>query len=164
MLECRENFTPTAEEMERTLLMVKPDGVQRGLVGEVIRRLEARGLKLVGLKLIWVSLEQAEDLYAVHRGKAFYDGLIRYITSSPVVVSVWEGPNAVEVVRRTIGATNPVQAEPGTIRGDFGLAIGRNLVHASDGPEAAAREVGIFFREGELISFERAVDRWVLED
>lgn len=150
--------------MERTLLMVKPDGVQRGLVGEVIRRLEARGLKPVGLKLIWVSTEQAERLYAVHRGKPFYDGLIRYITSSPVVVSVWEGPNAVEVVRRTIGATNPVQAEPGTIRGDFGLSIGRNIVHASDGPETAAREVAIFFREDELVAFDRVLDRWVLEE
>lgn len=150
--------------MERTLLMVKPDGVQRGLIGEVIRRLEARGLKLIGLKLTWVSTEQAERLYAVHQGKPFYEGLIRYITSSPVVVSVWEGPNAVEVVRRTIGATNPVQAEPGTIRGDFGLSIGRNIVHASDGPETAAREVAIFFRDDELVSFDRVVDRWVLEE
>lgn len=144
--------------------MVKPDGVQRGLIGEVIRRLEARGLKPVGLKLIWVSTEQAEELYAVHQGKPFYDGLIRYITSSPVVVSVWEGPNAVEVVRRTIGATNPVQAEPGTIRGDFGLSIGRNIVHASDSPETAAREMGIFFRDDELVNFDRVLDRWVLEE
>jgi nucleoside-diphosphate kinase len=164
MLECPEDSTLAGTEMERTLLMVKPDGVQRGLVGEVIRRLEARGLKPVGLKLIWVSTEQAERLYAVHQGKPFYEGLIRYITSSPVVVSVWEGPNAVEVVRRTIGATNPVQAEPGTIRGDFGLSIGRNIVHASDGPETAAREVAIFFREDELVSFDRVLDRWVLEE
>ena len=149
--------------MQRTLVIVKPDAVQRGLIGAVLSRLEARGLKLVGLKLIAVDEALARRHYGVHEGKPFFSGLIQYITSSPVVVGVFEGPEAVAVVRSTVGATNPVAAAPGTIRGDWALEIGRNLIHASDSPETAATEVELFFRPEELVSYERATDRWILE-
>ena len=149
--------------MQRTLIIVKPDAVQRGLIGGVLSRLEARGLKLVGLKLIAVDEALARRHYGVHEGKPFFAGLIQYITSSPVVVGVFEGPEAVAVVRATVGATNPVAAAPGTIRGDWALEIGRNLIHASDSPETAATEVDLFFRPAELVSYERATDRWILE-
>ncbi|HZR99641.1 MAG TPA: nucleoside-diphosphate kinase [Chloroflexota bacterium] len=149
--------------MQRTLIIVKPDAVQRGLIGAVLSRLEARGLKLVGLKLIAVDEALARRHYGIHEGKPFFAGLIQYITSSPVVVGVFEGPEAVAVVRATVGATNPVAAAPGTIRGDFALEIGRNLIHASDSPETAATEVALFFRPEELVSYERATDRWILE-
>jgi nucleoside-diphosphate kinase len=149
--------------MQRTLIIVKPDAVQRGLIGGVLSRLEARGLKLVGLKLIAVDEALARRHYGVHEGKPFFAGLIQYITSSPVVVGVFEGPEAVAVVRSTVGATNPVAAAPGTIRGDWALEIGRNLIHASDSPETAASEVALFFRPEELVSYERATDRWILE-
>jgi len=149
--------------MQQTLIIVKPDAVQRGLIGGVISRLEARGLKLVGLKLIAVDEALARRHYGVHEGKPFFAGLIQYITSSPVVVGVFEGPEAVAVVRSTVGATNPVAAAPGTIRGDWALEIGRNLIHASDSPETAATEVALFFKPDEVISYERATDRWILE-
>ncbi len=149
--------------MERTLVIVKPDGVQRGLVGEILARLERRGLKLVGMKMVWIDRELAERHYAVHKGKPFYEGLIAYITSSPVVLAVFEGKNAVALVRQTVGATNPAEAAPGTIRGDFGVEIGRNLIHASDSPENGEREVALFFRAEELFAYERDVDRWVWE-
>jgi len=149
--------------MQQTLIIVKPDAVQRGLIGGVLGRLEARGLKLVGLKLIAVDEALARRHYGVHEGKAFFAGLIQYITSSPVVVGVFEGPEAVAVVRSTVGATNPVAAAPGTIRGDWALEIGRNLIHASDSPETAATEVALFFKPGEIMSYERATDRWILE-
>ncbi|HLH24967.1 MAG TPA: nucleoside-diphosphate kinase [Chloroflexota bacterium] len=149
--------------MQRTLIIVKPDAVQRGLIGGVLSRLEARGLKLVGLKLIAVDEALARRHYGVHEGKPFFPGLIQYITSSPVVVGVFEGPEAVAVVRATVGATNPVAAAPGTIRGDWALEIGRNLIHASDSPETAATEVALFFRPEELVTYERATDRWILE-
>jgi nucleoside-diphosphate kinase len=149
--------------MQRTLIIVKPDAVQRGLIGGVLSRLEARGLKLVGLKLIAIDEALARRHYAVHEGKPFFAGLIQYITSSPVVVGVFEGPEAVAVVRATVGATNPVAAAPGTIRGDWALEIGRNLIHASDSPETAATEVALFFRPEEVVSYERATDRWILE-
>jgi len=149
--------------VERTFVMIKPDGVQRGLIGEIIARLERRGLKIVAMKMLWVSPELAARHYAVHQGKPFYEGLVRYITSGPVVAMVVEGPRAVEVVRKTMGATDPAKAEPGTIRADFGLTIGRNLVHGSDGPETAAFEIGLFFREEEILSYERDVDRWIVE-
>ncbi len=149
--------------MQRTLIIVKPDAVQRGLIGAVLSRLEARGLKLVGLKLIAVDEALARRHYGIHEGKPFFAGLIQYITSSPVVVGVFEGPEAVAVVRATVGATNPVAAAPGTIRGDFALEIGRNLIHASDSPETAATEVALFFRPEELVIYERATDRWILE-
>ena len=149
--------------MERTLVIVKPDGVQRGLIGEIIARLERRGLKLVGLKFMQITPELARRHYAVHQGKLFYEPLVAYITSSPVTVMVWEGKQAIEVVRKTMGATNPVNAEPGTIRADFGVEIGRNLVHGSDGPETAAFEVALFFREEELVSWARSGERWIIE-
>ena len=150
--------------MERTLIIVKPDGVQRGLAGEIISRLEWRGLKIVGLKLLQVSRELAERHYGVHRGKSFYPGLVDYITASPVVVGVLEGPGAVAVVRSTVGATDPAKADAGTIRGDLGISIGRNLIHASDGAETAEHEIGLFFQPAELVSYQRALDRWILEE
>ena len=145
------------------MIIVKPDGVQRGLAGEIISRFERRGLKIVGLKLMQVSRELAERHYGVHRGKSFYEGLVSYITAAPVVVGVLEGPGAVGVVRSTVGATDPAKASPGTIRGDFGVSIGRNLIHASDGAETAEHEVGLFFQPDELVSYERALDPWILE-
>lgn len=149
--------------MERSFVMVKPDGVQRGLVGEIISRLERRGLKLAGAKFMQVPRALAEEHYAEHEGRPFYPGLIEYITSSPVMAMVWEGPNAIEAIRQTMGSTHPLKAEPGSVRHDYGLEIGRNLTHASDGGESAAREVGLWFGEGELVNWERAVDRWVFE-
>ncbi|NOZ82496.1 MAG: nucleoside-diphosphate kinase [Euryarchaeota archaeon] len=149
--------------MERTLLIVKPDGVMRGLVGEVISRVERRGLKLVAMKMVQVSRELAERHYAEHREKPFFEQLVGYITSAPVVVAVVEGANAVKVVRRMVGATSPAEAEPGSIRGDFALDIGRNVVHASDSPEAAEREIALFFSPEEILSYSRADERWVYE-
>ncbi len=149
--------------MERTLVLVKPDGVQRGLIGEVISRLERRGLRLVAAKFMWVSRELAETHYAVHKGKPFYDGLIEYITSAPVMAMVWEGVNAVAAVRQTMGATRPTEAAPGSIRHDFALEVGRNLTHASDSVETGRQEVALWFREEELVQWERDVDRWVFE-
>ncbi len=150
--------------MERTLVLVKPDGVQRGLMGEVIRRLERRGLRLVAAKFVMVSRDLAERHYAIHKGKPFYDGLIAYITSAPVLAMVWEGPGAVAAVRQTMGATRPTQAAPGSIRHDFGLEIGRNLTHASDSTETAALEVSLWFQPAELVSWSRDVDRWIFEE
>ena len=149
--------------MERTLVIIKPDAVQRGLIGEIITRLEQRGLKLAGMKFMQITPELASRHYAVHKGKSFYEPLVAYITSSPVVVMVWEGKQAIEVVRKTMGATNPAKAEPGTIRADFAVEIGRNLVHGSDGPETAAFEVGLFFREDELVTWTRDAERWITE-
>lgn len=149
--------------MERTLVIVKPDGVQRGLIGPIITRLEQRGLKIVGLKMMQITPELARKHYAIHEGKPFFDGLIRYITSSPVVVMVVEGKKAIEVVRATMGATNPVAAAPGTIRADYALEIGRNLVHGSDGPETAKTEIALFFKPEELLDYSRDTDRWIFE-
>ncbi len=149
--------------MERTLVLLKPDAVQRGLVGQIISRFEARGLKLVGLKLVQIDRPLASRHYAVHQGKPFYQGLIDYITSSPVVAMVLEGPQAIEVVRRTMGATRPAEAAPGTIRADYALEVGRNLVHGSDSPESARCEIGLFFTAAELVPWPRADDRWVYE-
>jgi len=148
---------------ERTLVLVKPDAMQRGLAGEILRRIEQRGLRLVGLKLLRIDESLARRHYAEHEGKPFFPGLIEYITSAPVVAAVFEGPDAVRAVRATVGATNPVEAVPGSIRADFGLQKGRNLVHASDSPESGEREVALFFRPDELVSWERDVDRWITE-
>ncbi len=150
--------------MERTLVLIKPDGVQRGLIGEIISRLERRGLKIVALKMIQISPELAARHYAVHQGKPFYESLVRYITSGPVVAMVVEGPKAIEVVRKTMGATDPAKAEPGTIRADFGLTIGRNLVHGSDGPETAVFEIELFFQDDEILTYPRDVDRWIVDE
>ena len=149
--------------IERTLVLVKPDAVQRGLTGEIISRFERRGLKIVGMKLMQVTRDLAARHYAEHEGKPFYNGLIEFITSGPLVAAVFEGPNAIETVRATMGKTNPVQANPGTIRADFALDLGRNVVHGSDGPESAAREVSLFFGDGELLSYDRDIDRWIVE-
>lgn len=148
--------------MERTFVMIKPDGVQRGLIGEIISRLERRGLKLVGMKMVKVDEGLARRHYAVHEGKPFFEGLVRYITSAPVVAMVVEGTNAVAAVRQTVGATKPFEAAPGTIRADFALEIGRNLVHASDAPETAAAEIALWFGD-ELIAWQRSVDSWIFE-
>ncbi|MFO7245786.1 MAG: nucleoside-diphosphate kinase [Thermaerobacter sp.] len=148
---------------QRTFVMIKPDGVQRGLVGEIIGRLERKGLKLVGLKMLQVGEDLARRHYAVHEGKPFFEGLIRFITSSPVVAMAWEGPDAVDVVRRMLGPTDGRQAPPGTIRGDFGLDVGYNLAHASDSPESAAQELALWFADGELVGYQRAVDPWLRE-
>ncbi|MCJ7534059.1 MAG: nucleoside-diphosphate kinase [Anaerolineales bacterium] len=149
--------------MERTLVLIKPDGVQRGLIGEIITRLERRGLRLVGAKFLQVSMELAETHYAIHKGKPFYDGLIAYITSAPVMAMVWEGPNAITAVRQTMGATRPTEAAPGSVRHDFGLEVGRNLTHASDSAENGQTEVALWFSDQELVSWSRAVDPWIFE-
>jgi nucleoside-diphosphate kinase len=149
--------------LERTLVIVKPDGVQRGLVGEIVGRLERRGLRLVGMKCMSVSLDMAGQHYAVHQGKPFYEGLLQYITSGPVVVMAWEGHKVIEAVRQTVGATNPTAAAPGTIRADLAIDIGRNLIHASDKPETAAFELGLWFKEGDLVDWARDGERWVFE-
>ncbi len=149
--------------MERTLILVKPDGVQRGLVGEIIGRFERRGLKLAGLKFIQMSPELAQTHYGVHKERPFYASLVEYITSGPIVAMVWEGKDAIAAARATMGATNPVAAAPGTIRGDFGMEIGRNLVHGSDSPENAVNEVNLFFKEAELVAWDRVTDRWIRE-
>lgn len=149
--------------MERSLVLVKPDGVQRALVGEVISRLERRGLRLVGAKFMQVSRELAETHYAIHKGKPFYDGLIEYIISAPVMAMVWEGPNAVAAIRQTMGSTRPTEAAPGSLRHDFALEVGRNLTHASDTVENGEKEVALWFKEDELVDWKREVDRWVFE-
>ena len=148
--------------MERTFIMIKPDAVQRGLIGEIIGRFEKRGLKMVAMRFVHVSLELAETHYAVHVERPFYTGLIEYITSGPVVAMVWEGTSAIQAARNTMGATNPVDAAPGTIRADFGMEIGRNLIHGSDGPETSEFEIGLWFGD-DLPDWERDTDRWILE-
>ena len=149
--------------MERTLVIIKPDAVQRGLIGEIIMRLERRGLKIVAMRMLHMSRQLAAEHYAVHLGKPFYEGLIEYITSSPVVVMAIEGRQAIGIVRDTMGATNPAQAAPGTIRADLGLEIGRNLVHGSDGPATAVFGLGLFFGADEMLSWDRETDRWIFE-
>jgi len=149
--------------VERTLVLVKPDGVQRGLIGEVVSRLEHRGLRLVAARFMKVDQNLAETHYAIHKGKPFYEGLIQYITSAPVMAMVWEGPNAIAAVRQTMGATRPTEAAPGSIRHDFALEVGRNLTHASDTAENGEKEVALWFQPDELVAWERDVDRWIFE-
>jgi nucleoside-diphosphate kinase len=149
--------------LERTLVLIKPDGVQRGLIGEILARLERRGLRLVGAKFMQVTLDLAKTHYAIHEGKPFYDGLIAYITSAPVMAMVWEGPNAVAAVRQTMGATRPTEAAPGSVRHDFGLEVGRNLTHASDSVENGLTEVALWFSDQELVTWSRALDPWVFK-
>ena len=149
--------------MERTLVLVKPDGVQRGLVGEIIARLERRGLRLVAAKFVSVSRELAETHYAIHKGKPFYEGLLQYITSAPVMAMVWEAPGAIVAVRQTMGSTRPTEAAPGSVRHDFALQIGRNLTHASDTIENGEKEVALWFRPEELVTWERCTDPWIFE-
>ena len=149
--------------MQRTLVLVKPDGVQRGLVGAIVGRLEGRGLKLIGLKMMRITKAVAARHYAEHQGKPFYDGLIAFITSGPVVAMIWEGRDAVTVVRSLMGATDPLKAAPGTIRGDLALDLGMNLIHGSDSPARAETEIALFFSQGELHDYDRTVDRWIRE-
>ncbi len=149
--------------MERTLVLIKPDAVQRGLIGAIISRLEARGLLLVAVKLLTVDEALARRHYEAHVNKPFFPGLVKFITSSPIVAMVWQGKNAVDVVRATMGATDPLKAAPGTIRGDWALDIGRNLIHGSDSPESARREIEIFFRPEEIKEYSRDVDPWITE-
>ena len=147
---------------ERTLVLIKPDGVQRLLIGRILARYEDRGLKIVGLKLIRVSRDLAERHYAVHREKPFFTGLVDFITSAPLVAAVLEGPNAIAVARAMNGATRPHEAAPGSIRGDFALETAQNLVHASDGPETAADELALWFGSDEIVEYDREIDRWAL--
>jgi nucleoside-diphosphate kinase len=149
--------------MERTLVIIKPDGVQRGLVGPILTRFERRGLRLAAMKLIQITPDLAARHYKVHQGKPFYEALVEFITSGPVVVAVVEGTDAIDTVRKTMGATNPALAESGTIRADYALEIGRNLVHGSDGADTAAYEIPLFFTEAEILSYERAIDAWINE-
>ena len=149
--------------MERTLVLLKPDAVQRALVGEILSRLERKGLRFAAMKLMLVSEELAHRHYGEHEGKPFFGELVSFITSGPVLAIIVEGENAVSLVRSLIGATNPVEASPGTIRGDLGIAIGMNLIHGSDSPESAARETALFFGDGETLDYQRDVDRWITE-
>ena len=149
--------------MERTLILVKPDGMQRGLAGEILARLERRGLRLVGLRLLQMDAAMARRHYAEHEGKPFFGGLVDYITSSPIIAAVFEGTGAVAAARQTMGATDPASAAPGTIRGDLGLEIGRNLVHGSDSTQSAQREIALFFEGQPLVQWSRDGDRWIFE-
>lgn len=149
--------------MERTFLAIKPDGVQRSLVGDIIHRFEAKGFTLVGLKLMNVSRELAEKHYAVHKERPFFASLIEFITSGPVVAMVWEGDGVVASARKIIGATNPLTAEPGTIRGDFGVDVGRNLIHGSDAIETAQNEINLWFKQEELVSWQPSLMSWIHE-
>lgn len=149
--------------MERTFVMVKPDGVQRGLVGEIIRRFERRGLKIVALKMLRISPELAARHYAEHQGKTFFAGLVEYITSAPVVAMVLEGKDCVSLVREMMGATDPGKAAPGTIRGTYGMDIGRNVIHGSDSRASAAREIALFFTEPELCDYSQSLASWIYE-
>lgn len=149
--------------METTLIILKPDAVQRGLCGRIIGRFEAKGLQLVGARLIRVDRSLAEQLYAVHRDKPFFDGLLKFITASPVLILALRGLGAIEICRKMMGATFGSQAEPGTIRGDLGVSNSFNLIHGSDGPESASRELGLFFGPGELLEYDRAVEAWIYD-
>lgn len=149
--------------MERTYLMVKPDGVQRNLVGEIISRFEKKGFKIIGLKMLQISRATAEKHYGEHIGKPFFAGLVDFITSGPVVAMVLEGSGVINAAREMMGATNPLKAAPGTIRGSFGVDMGRNVIHGSDSPESAMREIALFFKEDELFSYNRDIDRWIYE-
>ncbi len=149
--------------MERTFIAIKPDGVQRKLIGEIIRRFEAKGFTLVGLKMMSVPRELAEKHYEVHQEKPFFPGLVKFITSGPLVAMVWEGDGVVSSARKIIGATNPLTAEPGTIRGDFGVSVGRNLIHGSDAIETSAQEISLWFTPEELVSWNSAMADWLYE-
>ncbi len=149
-------------QTERTLVLAKPDAVQRGLVGEVISRFERRGLHPVGVKLMQVTTAMAETHYTEHRGKPFFAGLVEFITSSPVVAMVWEGPGAIALVRTMMGATDPQTSPPGTIRGDLAISLAMNVIHGSDSPPSAAREIGIFFDETELLDWQSSAAGWIV--
>ncbi len=149
---------------EQTFVMVKPDGVQRGLAGELIARLERKGLQLVALKMIRIDEDIASQHYAEHKERPFYPGLVKFITSSPVIACVWQGDNAISIVRKVLGATSPDKAEPGSIRGDFAINTGFNLMHASDGSESALREIKLYFSNDEIQDYPLTMNRWLYED
>ena len=149
--------------MERTLLLIKPDGVQRGLVGPIIDKIERRGLRMIGMKMMAVSTGLAETHYSIHKGKPFYDSLIDYITSAPIVAIAWQGSKAVAVVRQVLGATDPTEAQPGTVRGDYGIDIGRNLTHGSDSVKNGMAEINLWFKADELIEWKRSGEEWIFE-
>src|SRR5947209_4073492 len=148
-------------DAQRTLIIVKPDAVQRGIAGAILARFEDKGLRFVALKLMQIDRPLAEQHYAVHKGKPFYEGLVTFITSGPVVLGVLEGPNAIEATRNLMGATNPVTAAPGSIRGQYALEIGQNLIHGSDAPDTAEYEIGLYFKPEEILDYRRDIDRWV---
>lgn len=150
-------------DLQRTLIIVKPDAVQRGLIGPILSRFEQKGLRIAALKLMQIDRQLAERHYAVHQGKPFYEGLVAFISSAPVVVGVLEGPDAIAATRTIMGATNPVTADPGSIRGLYALEIGQNLIHGSDSPETAAYEIDLYFHPGDIVSYRRDVDRWISE-
>ena len=147
--------------MQRSLVLIKPDAIQRGLAGQIISRLERRGLKIVAMKMLLMDKTLAQRHYAIHQGKAFFDDLVSFITSSPIIAIVFQGNSAVEIVRQTIGETDPAKAHAGTIRGDFGIDIAHNLIHGSDSPENATKEIALFFSAGEISSYDRDLDRWI---
>ena len=147
--------------MERSLVLVKPDAVQRALAGQVISRLERKGLKIVAMKMLHMDKDLAQRHYAIHRGKAFFDDLVTFITSSPLIAIVFQGENAIQIIRQIMGETDPTKAPGGTIRGDFGIDVGHNLVHGSDSPENALREIDLFFSAKEIFDYDREVDTWV---
>jgi nucleoside-diphosphate kinase len=149
--------------VERSLVLVKPDAIQRGLASEVLGRIERRGLKIVAMRLLQMDGDMAKRHYAEHAGKPFFERLVSFITSSPIIAAVFEGENAIALIRQTMGATDPAKAAPGTIRGDLGIDLGRNLVHGSDSPEAAEREVGLFFDESAILGYERSLEPWIKE-
>lgn len=149
--------------MERTYCMVKPDGVQKGLIGEIIKRIEKKGYKIIGLKMLRLSKSMAEEHYKEHVEKPFFPGLLKYITSGPVVAMVVEGKNAVKGMRTLMGSTNPMEAAPGTIRGDFGIDMGRNVIHGADSVESASREIAIYFKQEELVTYNKSREEWIYE-
>ncbi|MFC4410963.1 nucleoside-diphosphate kinase [Chungangia koreensis] len=148
--------------MERTFLMVKPDGVQRNVIGEIVSRFENKGFKLVGAKLMQIPTELAEQHYGEHKERPFFGELVDFITSGPVFAMVWEGENVISTARLMMGATNPKESAPGTIRGDYAVTVGKNIIHGSDSPESSAREIGLFFKEEELVSYEKAMNNWII--
>jgi len=147
--------------VERSLVLIKPDAIQRGLSGEIISRLEKKGLKIVAMKMLHMDKDLAQRHYAVHKGKAFFEDLVSFITSSPVIAIVFQGRNAVEMIRRMMGETDPAKAQSGTIRGDLGIDIGHNLIHGSDSVETASREIDLFFSREEVFNYDRELDRWI---
>lgn len=149
--------------MERTFIAIKPDGVQRGLIGEIIQRFEKKGFTLVGMKAMKVSRELAETHYGEHKEKPFFGGLVDFITSGPVIAMVWEGEGVIAASRKMIGATKPLESAPGTIRGDFGVTVGRNIIHGSDAPETAQREIGLWFTDDELVGWQPSMTSWIYE-
>jgi nucleoside-diphosphate kinase len=147
--------------MEKSLVLIKPDAVQRGLAGEIISRLEKKGLKIVAMKMLYMDRKLAQRHYAIHKGKTFFNDLVQFITSGPLIAAVFQGKNAVEIIRQMMGETDPTKASVGTIRGDFGIDIGHNLIHGSDSLENASKEIALFFSADEIFDYERALDTWI---